>query len=291
MSERVQQERSQKDGQKKKFDLRARIEQVMKGFHGVNAIAYKHKNEYVTYSRPADILRVSSDDEFTPDKKELWPVLNDMNAPLPLARLARRPNRVDDPDWTAPVSQRTPIIPEPVFPQSKGLKLRPIDEIINDKKLFGLPETTTKNTPTTHRNHTHTTTNNTTTTTNNVSKPKALEAPLSKVQGVLDIITEAARKPAKALKSTAVARNRSKEINLPLKSTNNLSTPSANRPRKPSLLKSEITSEDALPPKPKMGSKKPMASMTNQNITNRPRVSSKSTLPQKNKYNHDIPVK
>lgn len=300
MSERVHGERSHRDGHKKDFDLRTRIEQVMKGFHGVNAIAYRHKNEYVTYSRPSDIIKVSADDEFAPDRKDIWPVLSDMHTNLPYARIKRRSNRVDDPTWTVTPSDKTPIIPEPVFPQSKGLKLRPIDEIINDKKFLGKmapPEATSTPPP-------HSTTSSTnsskkaarpssSSSSSSNAKSKAFDAPSSKIQGVLDIITESSRKPVTPYKSTTppIKSSRSKEVvNVPVKSSSTLSTPTANRPRKSSLLKSEIKDNETV--KPRVGSKKPMSSLTNDNHNNgtRPRVSSKSTLSQKGgKYNQDIP--
>ncbi|CAO3618190.1 unnamed protein product [Mucor hiemalis] len=282
MSERVHGERSHRDGHKKDFDLRTRIEQVMKGFHGVNAIAYRHKNEYVTYSRPSDIIKVSADDEFTPDRKDIWPVLSDMHTNLPNARIKRRSNCVDNPTWSVIPSDKTPIIPEPVFPQSKGLKLRPIDEIINDKKLLGKMAPPDNQQPHSNKKAVRLSSSSTT-------KSKAFDAPSSKIQGVLDIITETSRKPVTPYKSTTPpVKSRSKELNVPLKS-NTLSTPTANRPRKSSLLKSEIKENETV--KPRIGSKKPMSSLTDNmnNVTTRPRVSSKSTVSQKGRYNQDIP--
>lgn len=206
-----------------------------------------------------------------------------MHSTLPIPRIRRRPNRVDDPSYTIAPSERTPIIPEPVFPQSKGLKLRPIDEIINDKKLFGKmapPEQTSSTSLKKQLNSARA---------SNSTKQKAFDAPSSKIQGVLDIITETSRKPAVPHKSTTTTttppvKSRSKDLNVPIKSTT-LSTPTANRPRKSSLLKSEIKEESI---QPKLGSKKPMSSITNSIA--RPRVSSKSTVTQKSKYSQDIPV-
>lgn len=287
MSENINPERSSRDGARNshaEYDLRARVEEVMKGFHGTNAIAYKNKNEYVTYSRPADSLRTSPDDEFMPDPKDFWPVLNNMRKALPVSRMQRRPNRVNDPKWKVPHIDK-PLVPAPApeFPQSKGLKLRPIDEIIKDRELLNslaAPLADTKKPS--YQSHAY------------VSNPRTFEIPSSTVQGVLNNISESSRKSSyKPLPPPPSAKSRSKPLTLS----------TTNRPRKSSLLKSEITTtappppstqaQQQKPPPPpvsaQMGSKKPMSSLTNNQT--RPRVSSKTTSTQKNKYTQDIPVK
>jgi hypothetical protein len=314
MSEKVSSYNSKgehgKDGSGK-ANLMTRIEQAMKGFHGLNAIAYKHKNEYVTYSRPADCLKFiqDSDVEFVHDRKEIWPVLNNMQSNLPITHLKRRPNRVNDTHYTVPPSDRQPIIPEPVFPQSKGLKLRPIDEIMNDGKLLGKKMTPSSATA----GKSNSTSTRAKTVNSSSTKPKAAAAydnPTSKIQGVLDIITSSnsgghgnnSKSSTPYANSTPTKINngsgsRSKDSNGSNKSMKptTLSTSTSNRPRKSSLLKSEITnskSEEPTAPTQthQFGSKKPMSSLTNTTTINRPRISSKSTSSQKNKYTKDIPV-
>lgn len=272
--------------------LMSRIEQAMKGFHGLNAIAYKHKNEYVTYSRPGDCLKVSPENidqaEFIPDRKEIWPVLNNMQTNLPLTTIKRRPNRVNHVEYIVPQSDKQPIIPKPILPQSKGLKLRPIDEIINDGKLLGASSKKSNGSAGGITRATVSTKSSTPTTTTT--------KPTSKIQGVLDIITSGGshgnnNNNANGSKSAPYTNNTKL-----MKSA----TSTSNRPRKSSLLKSEITSsstptikvEDTQPHhQQQLGSKKPMSSLTN-TTTNRPRHSSKSTSSQKNnsKYNQDVPV-
>lgn len=271
--------------------LMSRIEQAMKGFHGLNAIAYKHKNEYVTYSRPGDCLKVSPENidqaEFIPDRKEIWPVLNNMQTNLPLTTIKRRPNRVNHVEYIVPQSDKQPIIPKPILPQSKGLKLRPIDEIINDGKLLGASSKKSNGSAgsITRANVSTKSSTPTTTTTK----------PTSKIQGVLDIITSGG--------SHGNNNNTNGSKSAPYTNNTKLmksATSTSNRPRKSSLLKSEITSsstptikvEDTQPHhQQRLGSKKPMSSLTN-TTTNRPRHSSKSTSSQKNnsKYNQDVPV-
>lgn len=271
--------------------LMSRIEQAMKGFHGLNAIAYKHKNEYVTYSRPGDCLKVSPENidqaEFIPDRKEIWPVLNNMQTNLPLTTIKRRPNRVNHVEYIVPQSDKQPIIPKPILPQSKGLKLRPIDEIINDGKLLGASSKKSNGSvgSITRANVSTKSSTPTTTTTK----------PTSKIQGVLDIITSGG--------SHGNNNNTNGSKSAPYTNNTKLmksATSTSNRPRKSSLLKSEITSsstptikvEDTQPHhQQQLGSKKPMSSLTN-TTTNRPRHSSKSTSSQKNnsKYNQDVPV-
>lgn len=274
MSENINPERSSRDGHRSSnsvdYDLRARVEEVMKGFHGTNAIAYKNKNEYVTYSRPADSLRTSPEDEFMPDQKEIWPVLNNMRKSLPISRIQRRPNRVDDPKWKVPHIDK-PLIPAPApeFPQSKGLKLRPIDEIIKDRELLHSLAPPVQDSKKTYQSHAV------------VPNPRTFEIPSSTVQGVLNNISESSRKTS-TYRAAPPIKGRSKPMTL---------SSATNRPRKSSLLKSEITTapEKSTTTPPQMGSKKPMSSLAN-NSTTRPRVSSKSTSAQKNKYTQDIPV-
>lgn len=274
MSENINPERSSRDGHRSsnraEYDLRARVEEVMKGFHGTNAIAYKNKNEYVTYSRPADSLRTGPDDEFMPDPKDFWPVLNNMRKSLPLSRIKRRPNRVDDPKWKVPHIDK-PLVPAPPpeFPQSKGLKLRPIDEIIKDRELLNSLAAPLHDSRKPYQSHTA------------APNPRTFEIPSSTVQGVLNNITESSRKIS-AYKPVAAPPIKSRSKPLTLSSA-------TNRPRKSSLLKSEITTTpESITTPPQMGSKKPMSTLTN-NPT-RPRVSSKSTSVQKNKFAQDIPV-
>lgn len=289
-------ERSNRDGPSRIDDLRQHIENVMKGFHGSNAIAYKNKNEYVTYSRPADCLKLSSStDEFVPDNKQFWPVLNNMGAPLP-PRLTLRPNRADDPEWNVPAIDKTPI---QTFPQSKGLKLRQVDEIINDRQLYSqFAPPHPQHQPQSRSQQPITTTaqeNQLRLPSSNSHASKNFEPPLSTVQGVLDIITETSRKPARP--STTQKKASSTTTTTTTNTLAVTSSGASNRPRKSSLLKSEITSDSDKPTPTQVGSKKPMSLLTNNNTDHHPpqhhhpRVSSKSNSVQKNKYEQDIPVR
>jgi hypothetical protein len=274
------------------FDVKLKneVSKCMKGFRATNVIIYKRFRDKSTWHRPGEVINLFTDeddeDEFTPDPKETWPIMQNMNIELPIKEITKR-HRVLDRNWTVPPSTKKYKQPEPVYPQSTGVKLRPVEDIMNEyskassSSQYKAPPAPTKlglakNTaPPPSRVQ---------------DKTNCLLEPIpDKIKGVLQNLTDTTRrkqpvsaKPAPKIYAT--------------KPNNNDKIHKSNVPRRPSLLKSAISPEN-------LDSKKPPAPVNVAQSTNtsnaRPRVSSKSmpiasttsiVATEKAKYTENIPV-
>ncbi|KAI9483981.1 MAG: hypothetical protein EXX96DRAFT_560376 [Benjaminiella poitrasii] len=142
-----QPEQSKDDNEQPKKDpaavlafLNATVNKEMEGFHCSHAITHARNYGAFTYQRPTDILRTLADqhlvtddeeDEFPLEPKAMYPVMGNMKR-----RVHRRafegPSKVPDPEWEAPRPIRQPIpAPTPsIYPESRGFKLRSVEEIM-----------------------------------------------------------------------------------------------------------------------------------------------------------------
>lgn len=269
-------------------NLKNEISKCMKGFRATNVITYQRCRDKCTWQRPGEVISLFSEkddeDEFTPDPKGVWPISQNMNSELPIKEITKR-HRVIDRDWTVPPSNKKFKQPEPVYPQSTGVKLRPVEDIMNEyskASQYKPPAAITastkpalalgKNIPRVQ------------------DKTNCLLEPIpDKIKGVLQNITETTRRkptvgPVPTKQAPKIYASKAESNDKNQKST---------VPRRSSLLKSGISSEN-------LDSKKPPAPVNVAQSTNassaRPRISSKSipitttTVTEKTKYAENIPV-
>jgi hypothetical protein len=236
------------------FDVKLKneISKCMRGFRATNVITYKGLRAKSTWQRPGDVISLFADqddeDEFTPDPKEAWPIIQDMNADVPTKEITKR-HRILDRDWTVPPSTKKFKHPEPVYPQSTGVKLRPVEDIMNEYSKappYKAPTVSTKaplglakKTPPRVQDKTNC----------------LLEPIPDKIKGVLKNITDTTRRK-------------------PVSKTKAYANDKSNVPRRSSQLKSAISPEN-------LDSKKQSAPINVPQSTTassaRPRLSSKST--------------
>ncbi|KAI8051360.1 uncharacterized protein B0P05DRAFT_313153 [Gilbertella persicaria] len=265
--------------------LKNEISRCMKGFRATNVITYKRFRDKSTWLRPGEFAShvAEDEDEFRAEPKEAWPILQDMSIDLPVQDLIKQ-HRVQDRLWTVPMSNKKFKEPEPVYPQSTGVKLRPVEDIMNE---YSKANTPTSN----HVSHKVTPPNTTATATKHPppsaptpsssstrvqDKNKRLIEPIpDKIKGVLQNLTDTRRKPS--AKPPKLYTNRPND---------NLKSASASSaPRKASALKPAIS------PEKQSTVKKPLNVIQSTTASSaRPRVSSKSMPTEKAKYTENIPV-
>ncbi|KAI8365766.1 hypothetical protein BD560DRAFT_157668 [Blakeslea trispora] len=120
--------------------LKNEISRCMKGFRATNVITYKRFRDKSTWLRPGEFANLVAEDEeeFRAEPKEVWPILQDMSIDLPVKELTKQ-HRVQDRYWTVPASNKKVRQPEPVYPQSTGVKLRPVEDIMNEYSKSNTP--------------------------------------------------------------------------------------------------------------------------------------------------------
>lgn len=262
--------------------LKSTISRHMKGFRATNVITYKRFRDKSTWQRPgefAELVAADDEDAFTADPKEAWPIMQDMNIDIPVRELTKQ-HRVVDRNWTVPVSNKKFKQPEPIYPKSSGVKLRNVEDIMNDYSKKAPPQAT-PNAPSLSLSASSNANKALTPTATSIPRvadngQRPLQLIPDKIKGVLQNLTDTRRKPTSSASST------------PTKSHGN--TPSSKTPRKSSALKSSTTT----PQDPK--TKKQPAPSTNTNTAksantqSRPRVSSKTIPMEKVTQIENIPV-
>ena len=209
--------------------LKSTISRHMKGFRATNVITYKRFRDKSTWQRPgefAELVATDDEDVFTADPKEAWPIMQDMNIDIPVKELTKQ-HRVVDRNWTAPVSNKKFKQPEPIYPQSTGVKLRNVEDIMNDYSKKAPQSTAPSLSLASSSNATKSLTPNANSIPRVTDKSqRPLQLIPDKIKGVLQNLTDTRRKPAAATP--------------PTKSHSNSS--SNNTPRKSSTLKSSAIS-------------------------------------------------
>lgn len=262
--------------------LKSTISRHMKGFRATNVITYKRFRDKSTWQRPgefAELVATDDEDAFTADPKEAWPIMQDMNIDIPVRDLTKQ-HRVVDRNWTVPVSNKKFKQPEPVYPQSTGVKLRNVEDIMNDYSKKAPPQATT-NAPSLSLSASSNANKSLTPTTNSIPRvadksQRPLQLIPDRIKGVLQNLTDTRRKPI----STA---------STPSKSHGN--TLSSNTPRKSSALKSStISPQDPKIKKQSTPSTTTATTAKSANAQSRPRVSSKTIPMEKVTQIENIPV-
>ncbi|KAI9020221.1 hypothetical protein CLU79DRAFT_888348 [Phycomyces nitens] len=101
-----------------------------------NPQAFKDKAIYATFRDPTETLRGTRESYFTEGRYSRWVPLSKDSRLGDYAALRARHHVVPDPHWKVPSFDRPPPLP-----QSRGLKLRDVDEIIaEDRLLRGMTE-------------------------------------------------------------------------------------------------------------------------------------------------------
>ncbi|KAL9551611.1 hypothetical protein MBANPS3_004165 [Mucor bainieri] len=273
--------------------LKSTISRHMKGFRATNVITYKRFRDKSTWQRPgefAELVAIDDEDTFTADPKEAWPIMQDMNIDIPVRELTKQ-HRVVDRNWTVPVSNKKFKQPEPIYPQSTGVKLRNVEEIMLDYSKKAPAQTTSK-APSLSLSVPPTASKSSTPTTHSIPRvadksQRPLQLIPDKIKGVLQNLTDTRRKPSSSASTT------------PAKSHG--STPSSNTPRKSSALKSStITPHDSKIKKQSTPSTTTTTTTTTNTTTttttaksantqSRPRVSSKTIPMEKVAQIENIP--
>ncbi|CAO0797546.1 unnamed protein product [Mucor circinelloides] len=261
--------------------LKSTISRHMKGFRATNVITYKRFRDKSTWQRPgefAELVATDDEDAFTADPKEAWPIMQDMNIDIPVRDLTKQ-HRVVDRNWTVPVSNKKFKQPEPVYPQSTGVKLRNVEDIMNDYSKKAPPQATT-NAQSLSLSASSNANKSLTPTTNSIPRvadksQRPLQLIPDRIKGVLQNLTDTRRKPI----STA---------STPSKSHGNM--PSSNTPRKSSALKSStISPQDPKIKKQSTPSTTTATTAKSANAQSRPRVSSKTIPMEKVTQIENIP--
>lgn len=139
--EHTQQENTQEQPQlsfeeKMKY-LNEKAARATKGFHATNTISYRGSRLCHTLERPTNLCNYAADkeDQIYLEPKTYYPVLSnrDMARPMPM-KAFKRPHRVSDPNYVAPIPTKPGIISEPVYPKSykDGVKLRDPEQILRE---------------------------------------------------------------------------------------------------------------------------------------------------------------
>lgn len=261
--------------------LKNTVSRHMKGFRATNVITYKRFRDKSTWQRPgefAELVATDDEDAFTADPKEAWPIMQDMNIDIPVRELTKQ-HRVVDRNWTVPVSNKKFKQPEPIYPQSTGVKLRNVEDIMNDYSKKAPPQAASS-APSLSLSASSNASKSLTPATNSIPRvadksQRPLQLIPDKIKGVLQNLTDTRRKPSSSA-STTPAKSHS-------------STPSSSTPRKPSALKSStITPQDAKIKKQSAPSTTTAAKSAN--TQSRPRVSSKTIPMEKVTQIENIPV-
>lgn len=269
-----------------KDTLKNTISRHMKGFRATNVITYKRFRDKSTWQRPgefAELVATDDEDAFTADPKEAWPIMQDMNIDIPVRELTKQ-HRLVDRNWTVPVSTKKFKQPEPVYPQSTGVKLRNVEDIMNDYSKKAPPQAASNAPSLSLSTPSNASKTLTPTATNSIPRvadksQRPLQLIPDKIKGVLQNLTDTRRKPSLSGSTT------------PAKSHGN--TPSSNTPRKSSALKSSTIT----PQEPKIKKQSAPSTTTSTTTTtaksantqSRPRVSSKTIPMEKVTQIENIP--
>ncbi|CEP12804.1 hypothetical protein [Parasitella parasitica] len=230
--------------------LKNTISQHMRGFRASNVITYQRFRDKTTWQRPGELaeqVACDEDEQFTADPKEAWPIMKDMNVDVPAKELTRQ-HRVTDRNWTVPASKKKFKQPEPVYPQSTGVKLRKIEDIMNDYSKKATPQATSPalSLPSKVAKPTPPNANSIPRVAEKSQRP--LQAIPDKIKGVLQNLKDTRRKPAATTASSAAAATAAASAAVPAKNQSSKSSSNSTVRKVPSWKTSAISPQD---PKPK----------------------------------------
>lgn len=115
------------------------VAKAMEGMNITFPMAYHDRSWYGTWLRPKDALDSLSNSQIPPpvtlEQKRHWPVGTE-DSEIPRKELLRQHHKVPDPHYTVPPSKKELLPPQPVYPQSRGIKLRDVDTIVKESKYL-----------------------------------------------------------------------------------------------------------------------------------------------------------
>ncbi|KAI8369492.1 uncharacterized protein BYT42DRAFT_112430 [Radiomyces spectabilis] len=96
-------------------------------------VTFNGEPSYATFLPPTEILKNTRHAYLSFEKRPMWQPIPE-GAILDHKFLKMKHHVVPDPTWVPPVKERPP--PSPVFPRSRGIKLRDVDTIIKEDRML-----------------------------------------------------------------------------------------------------------------------------------------------------------